>query len=697
MIRGSAVQWTFAVVAVLVGGAPGSVLAQPIDNARNESGLLGKQLRPAEDIAGALFDLVVSKNEGKIVSVTVLDDAERSVTVEVAYAGTAAGKRRLSAKAQLGDNDVGAIPDASVDLAVPTGKARLTLALRTDVAEGSTFESDKLYVQIGEPGAFQYDTAARFALPKRWSATIRPENVIVDATPVPVAAIPDGEPTPSGAAPIPVLIRPDIIRAIPTAAPPAYALPPAATRRLAMTAAPVALGHETAVRMALPLTVANLRPLGTVEQAVGLPKAVTDKNGRGPSNRPLPWFDNIRAPQGLSLTAAKLTTIDSTVYQDANAESGIFYYLPARYVVAWDPDNGHALRITYGTAVGDRQPVYLAARLSAGIDSAEVSLVRNLLQAQLRAAHIPFTDLRPLPLNVAPVVSFKGELGQFDVPADKVAVTAMSDIASEFDVSLVTDPVTTAVLQTTLTEGLGLPGSVAIVAAGPDGFARTIPATLRVPDVRSYSVINWKRGALIRNQTEFPLIVRNLHFLTIGADGVPTVYSYAFTDAVVPSRAQLRIRDSAVRGWLDRALKSWVEYAVREDDPAGRSKVQSDVIPPPLPSAQVSLSTLTLFAGNTLARLVVDVRSKYFHPRDHTPKVKTQQFQKDNDAAAVGPLFLGDRSADDVDRPGDPLFEYRLTAVRTDGTSVGPGPWTIGTRLEIFLGQAQVQALLASN
>jgi len=521
--------------------------------------------------------------------------------------------------------------------------------------------------------------------------------VIVDAVPVAVAAIPDSEPAHSGSTPIPVLIRPEVIRNIPAVALPMHAFPLESTKRSMVAAQPLALQQNPAFRVALPPPIAEARPLGSVDQAVGLPKAVTDKNGRGPSNRPLPWFDNIRAPQGLSLTAAKLTTIDPTVYQDANAESGIFYYLPARYVIAWDPDNGHALRITYGTAVGDRQPVYLAARLSAGIDSSEVTLVRNLLQAQLRAANIPFSDLRPLPLKEAPVVSFKGELGQFDVPADKVAVTAMSDIASEFDVSLVTDPVTTAVLQTTLTEGLGLPGSVAIVAAGPDGFARTIPATLRVPDVRSYPVIGWKRGTLIRNRTEFPLIVRNLHFLTIGPDGVPTVYSYAFTDAVIPSRAQLRIRDAAVRSWLDRALKSWVEYAVREDDSTGRSKIQNDVIPPPQVGAQLSFSTLTMFADNTLARLIVDVRSKYFHPRDHTPKIKTQQFQKDNEAATVGPVFLGDRSPDDIDRPGDPLFEYRLTAVRPDGSSVGPGSWVVGTRLEVFLGQAQVKALLASN
>jgi hypothetical protein len=695
MIRASAVRWTFALGVVLVGVAPGSTLAQPIEDAHNESGLLGHQLRPAEDIAGALFDLVVSKKEGKIVSVTVLDDAERSLTVEVAYAGVGKG-RQLSAKAQLGDNDIAAIPDAGVYLTEPTGKARLTLALRTEVPEGSTFESDKLFVLIREAGDFQYDTAARFALPKRWSATIRPENVIVDATPVPILPIPDSEPTSSSATPIPVLIQPDIIRAIPRAALPAYAMPLESTRRSA--AGPfVSLRHDIVSEVAIPPPVANLKPLGTIDQAVGLPKAVTDKNGRGPSNYPVPWFDKIRVAQGVSLTAAKLTTIDSTVYQDANAESGIFYYLPARFSVGWDPDNGHALRITYGTAVGDRQPVYLAARLSSGIDSGEVAMVRSLLQAQLRATDIHFTDLRPLPLKEAPVVSFKGELGQFDVPADKVAVTAMSDIASEFDVSLVTDPVTTAVLQTTLTEGLGLPGSVAIVAAGPDGFKRTIPATLRVPDVRSYPVIGWKRGTPIRNRTEFPLIVRNLHFLTIGPDGVPTVYSYAFTDVVVPSRARLRIRDDAVRGWLDRALKSWIEFAVREDDAAGRSKVQSDVIPPPQLSAQVSLSTLTLFAGNTLARLVVDVRSKYFHPRDHTLKIKTQQFQKDNEAATVGPVFLGDRSPDDVDRPGDPLFEYRLTAVRADGTTVGPGPWKIGSRLEIFFGQAQVQALMALN
>ena len=148
--------------------------------------------------------------------------------------------------------------------------------------------------------------------------------------------------------------------------------------------------------------------------------------------------------------------------------------------------------------------------------------------------------------------------------------------------------------------------------------------------------------------------------------------------------------------WLDGALKSWIEYAVRESDAAGLDAVRNEIgLAAAQATAQIALQTLTPFAGGGIARLVVDVRSKYFDPHDRALQVRTQQFSKDNDAASVGPLFLGDRSPDDVAHPGDPLFSWRLTVVRADGTVSGPGPWTDGARLEVFLGQAQVQPLLA--
>ncbi len=691
--------------------------AQPIDDARNVSGLLGRTLAPADDIAAQVTDLLLSRNKGKVRSVTVLDDAEGAVTLEIAFEGLEAAQCKLSVRAKdAASGDVGAIPEASARIEGPSGKVRLTLALRAGLPEGATAESARIRVEIRRGSGVKYETSRWFAMAKRWSAAIQPENVVVRATPVPVGSIPAT--APSATRP-PILIRPDALRTLQLhathVAPEAAAAPrigrlDAAPRvrvvpgAVAPASAPAAGPARTIrtvpmVTRVAPLSekMVRLKPLPQVGAAAGLPKAVTDKNGRGPSNRPLPWFDAIRAPQGLSLTAAKVTTIDSTVYQDANPASGIWYYLPARFVVSWDPDNGHAVRITYGTATGDEQPVYLSARLTAGIDSSEVELVRNLLRAQLQASGVPFTELRPLPFQDAPKASFKGELGQFDVPPEAVSVTSISDVAGEIELSLATDPVTTAVLQTTLTEGLGLPGNLSFVAAGPEPFTRTVPVTLRAPDVRSYRALAWKRGAPIRNRTPFPLLVRNLHFLTIGPDGTPTVYSYAFSGTVVPPRAQLRVEDAAVVPWLDGALKAWIEYAVKEAEPAGLSAVRDEIgIAAAQATSQATFETLTPFTAGGLARIVLDVRSSYFDPRDRDPKVRTVQFSKDGERASVGPLFLGDRSPDDLARPGDPLFSWRLSVVKADGTVAGPGPWTDGARLELFLGDAQLQQVLGA-
>ena len=689
--------------------------AQPIDDARNVSGLLGKTLAPADDIAAQVTDLLLSRNKGKVRSVTVLDDAEGAVTLEIAFEGLEAAPCKLSVRAKdAASGDVGAIPEVSARVQGPSGTVRVTLALRGGLPEGTTAESARIRIEVRRGSGVKYETSRWFAMAKRWSSAVLPENVVVRATPVPVGTIPAT--APSATRP-PILIRPDALRMLQLdatrVAPEAAAAPrigrldaptrvrivPGAAAEPAPAAGPRTIRTLPMVTKVAPLSekMVRLKPLPKVDAAAGLPKAVTDKNGRGPSNRPLPWFDGIRAPQGLSLTAAKVTTIDSTVYQDANPASGIWYYLPARFVVSWDPDNGHAVRITYGTPSGDKQPVYLSARLTAGIDSSEVELVRNLLRAQLQASGVPFTELRPLPFQDAPKASFKGELGQFDVPPEAVSVTSISDVAGEIELSLATDPVTTAVLQTTLTEGLGLPGNLAFVAAGPEAFTRTVPVTLRAPDVRSYRTLAWKRGAPLRNRTPFPLLVRNLHFLTIGPDGTPTVYSYAFSDAVVPPRAQLRVQDDAVVPWLDGALKAWIEYAVKEAEPAGLSAVRDEIgIAAAQATSQATFETLTPFTAGGLARIVLDVRSSYFDPRDRDPRVRTVQFSKDGERASVGPLFLGDRSPDDLARPGDPLFSWRVSVVKADGTVAGPGPWTDGSRLELFIGNAQLQPLLGT-
>jgi hypothetical protein len=174
-----------AVLVVL--GALGSAGAQPTPSAgRNDTGLLGVRLAPIDDAAGAVVDLIFSTRKGTIGSATVVDDTDRAIVVEAEFSGAPTGRRRLRAAVQdASGKDLPELEAAPVDVTAASGKARIAIALRAGLVEGFAVESSRLRLEIRKDNAVQYDTDRVFALPRRWTTAVRPENVVVNATPTP--------------------------------------------------------------------------------------------------------------------------------------------------------------------------------------------------------------------------------------------------------------------------------------------------------------------------------------------------------------------------------------------------------------------------------------------------------------------------------------------------------------------------------
>jgi hypothetical protein len=509
----------------------------------------------------------------------------------------------------------------------------------------------------------------------------------------PVAFIP----TPVEAAP---RAQPADSRMMVLSPPAARMATPVTTATTSPAVATMKMTDVSAVRMS---QISNLKVLQPVSDAQGLPPAVTDKGGKGPSSDVFPLFTSLRAAPDAQLSAGDLTTISSDLYRDSNPASGIFYYLPARYVLYWDADNGYGLRMLYGTSAqpGSSASVTISARLTAAIDAAEVQLLSNLLHAALKDN---FKELRPFPFSGSPAFSLKDDLRQFNVPAEKISIAAISDIAGDVDLSITTDTVTKENIETTLTQGLGLTGTATFTSAaasGAQGFSRTIPVQVRITDPRSFGTRRWRRDETARNNTPFPLKLKYLNFLTVGADGTPTVYSYDLQNTQIPPLAQVRIASSPVAGWLDgSALKMWISFGVQENYPDGvaMAKQQWTMGVDSLSTAALSFTSLTPFADpGGIARILIDVRSKYFDSQARSAEIKTAALTRDNDTAQVGPVFLINRSGDQISRPGDPLFAYRLSLVKSDGTVMGPGDWSDGDRLETFIGSVQLRPFLGGT
>jgi hypothetical protein len=95
-----------------------------------------------------------------------------------------------------------------------------------------------------------------------------------------------------------------------------------------------------------------------------------------------------------------------------------------------------------------------------------------------------------------------------------------------------------------------------------------------------------------------------------------------------------------------------------------------------------------------IARILIDVKSKYFEPQARAEAVRSTALTRDNESVTVGPLFLVNRSIDEIGREDDPLFSFRVSLVTPDGDVAGPGDWITGDRLEIFLGSRHVRQVL---
>jgi hypothetical protein len=695
--------------------------AQDLANPQNYSGLLGTDLTKDVSPALVLEDLLMSRRKGKITGAKVLDDSERSLTLDVAYEGANFDKPKVLV-AEVYGQDSQKQPMSSTDtkLTLPQGHAQITVNLQGNVPEGRTFQSRTVVVRIREDGGggMKYDTASAFVLAKRWSVSIAPENLVVAVTPVPVGAIPATDPTATAPPPRPVIFRPDIQESIrrsvilapvgpvpqpgrhetvrtvtPAPIEVARTVSPSTTER-ARTVSPA----TAAAVKATDLPIARIRRLPDLTIVQGLPQGVTDKGGKGPSNTVRSLFADLITAPGTQLTGAKISTISGDLYQDSNPDSGIFYYLPARYTLYWDTENGYQLRMLYGAAAGDDSgSVTISARLTSAIDANEVQLLRKLLAAALGTA---FKDLLPFPFNGAPAFSLKDDVRAFNIPAEKVSVAAISDIAGEVDVSITTDTVTKENIEATLTRGLGLSGTATFTSATASGtqpFSRSVPVRLRVTDPQSFGTRYWRRNVRLRNETFFPWTLKYVHFLTIGLRGTPTVYSYSMQNTELPPSAQAQIADSAIQAWLDHSLKAWVEFSVRDNyDPGIKlAKQQWTGGVDAFTTATLSISALTPFTQpGGIARVLIDVKSKYYDPQGASEQTRSATLTKNDETVTVGPLFLVNRTTDEVARPNDPLFSYRLSIVKDDGTVIGPSSWKPGERMTVFVGSSQIAEVL---
>lgn len=704
-----------------------------------DQNLVGTTLRPVEDADALIGDLIDRLTRGgsrdqrpTIDRVLVTEDGPRRIAVTVSYTGLP--NARLAGEIRGRDRRSPAqIQAGPVQLGAAAGQAALVFERPPDAAD---FESAYLRVIAIDPQQPSTPLLARlFALSKQWEAAGTASSTVVRIAPVPIGTTARLGPRPDYAAPPKIAVP---VRGVTTVVQPAGSGTggPAAVRDHRTAAATAGAGtvrdHRTtdasaaggglrvdppppgSPRPAQPQVIAMRREtaMRTAPATAMLPERAAvlqidrfhygirpedaQKGAQGPAAAPLELLEGLRT-EDIDLNPAQLLSMDSSIYADKNPASGIFYYYPRGYHLEWAPDSGPGMRILYGAAAGTAASgdVLMAARLESGLDASEVQLATELLDAyKRRNPATVFTALRPLPLEKDGLeVSFGAVLGQYSIPKERIAITGLSDVLGEIDVSWVTDPVTKENLQLALTQDVGVNGAVSFAAAG-GALEPQIPIAIQLADRDSYGRVRWNRTDGFRNLTPYPLRMRYLHALVIDPrNNLPILYSWSLGGTEVAPQALVQWDPAAVPAWIDtEAKRIWVDYAVVSScEPCDKQVL--DAITGGVTSVtadQITFHTITPLADVGGYELTAQVRSKYFDPKDRTLVQKSVVLGKDNQDFFLKPIYSGGAPS------GQPLFEYLIELAMPDGKIYRGANWIPSDSLRVLIGKSQLEQSLGT-
>ena len=678
-------------------------------NAQNFSGLEGKTLARADDIASGLISLIGSGGlEGKINSVTVTSDAERALKLKIEYTGF--GMAYLHALVLSSTKAVqNEVSEAGLDLTGKTSPADLELDLRDNVAEGFRLESAFLQIRISKNKTAAGGLLFLFAMDKTWQKEIRNENLMLQARLDPVgetAQLREGNKVIIKPVEKSVLVHQMNIPATTvtrTTATQTNERPSTAAARMQQ----MPLGTVRATVAQKPAdqapggTAGDNKPvamnLGTVDMklvrsGLALSKSERDSGALGPDNNTIPLFEDLTITKDFEFPD-EITNISMDIYPDKNPRTGIYYYLPAAYHLRWTADEGYAFHILYGTASPESSgAVRMSATLSPDISKKEIDLIKRLLMSYVsRNSGMKFNKLRLIPIRENPAVSFPGDLNNlYEITADKVTVNITSSLREPFQVSWVTDNTTKDEMQVSLLEKTGILGIVSLKPQSDNIPDIKLPVAITLADSRTLGRIalenkKW-RTTPWKNETPYPLKLKYIHMLVVKDEinkAIPIIYSWKINDVVVPSTASVQFDASNVPSWVDdpdMAQRIWIEYSVADCDECDKAIINTITGGTyGTNTRKVTFETFQLFDSLDAQFIQIRVRSLQGDPKgEKVVEFNPVRIYHDNEIAESGQLY--------VPLETELSFDYFITVVMKNGNSYKSQDWIRSNEQEIYLG-----------
>jgi hypothetical protein len=426
-----------------------------------------------------------------------------------------------------------------------------------------------------------------------------------------------------------------------------------------------------------------------------------DKTPRGPTEAIVPLLgDAVVSVSGMR--PEDIIPLHYNIYQDANPDSGVFYYLPRAYHLKWDTDRGHGLDINLGAQGGSagNDTVSINAILDSGIGLEDAIIAKTLAEAYIKrnSTGILLTQLRPLTVNAVPTTSLKADLQVNSIEANNISVNPGTDIFSDMSVAWTSDAVTKANIYQLLRNDNGISSQLTFqVGEAESGAVVTIPTSIALANSKTFGQIPFDRDKGWKNEIPYPVKLKYVHALIL-EDRLPVVYSWDLGDTILQPKDSVQWNAGNVPAWVDqKALRLWTEYYVDNTcDPCSQlvlEDIEQGVI---IRTHQILIDPM-----NTLDRLGayeigVQIRSRYINPSpSQSPEyLPWARLRENGEEVNVGMLHLGDRSLGE-EVPGDPLMAYRVVVIM-DGTGErheGQN-WIPLNDTRLILGTSQVEASL---
>lgn len=687
----------------------------------------------AEDaVTGLITDIFSSNSDkltGNIRNVKVIATSERELQVEVKYKGFQGG---VITGVVQGVQGVWLRNIKQSRQAVPVADAQavqvmvLTFSLRDNVQEDFQARSGKLEISLKKQGRPAKQHITSFSLDKLWLMKLAPENVAIEVTPQPLGTANNwiNSLTSSGGNPRPATptLRPTHLANF-TLQPVLRAeLQPLATDRLN------AVSRLNNARISTPNNTRTLQKSTTISLAnksviEKLPQVYTkvdisSYNFARKSTPPTPQsteptnevgsnyldlFQGVEVDglESIDVGPADILGVYGRIYPDKNANSGVYYYIPESYRLAYDEDLGGAkglgFRISYDRIGDDSSDdaVRMAVSLDSALSFQEIDIAKQVVSRLARRNSLKFTQLKAYPLAAPPQFDFSGGLaGRVD--SDDVAVVALSNTLEGIDVSWSTDGITAQNLRRDLRNGIPISGTAAFAAPNTDAPTEVVPMRVELSNPAVFDPLHFSRTDDIRNTSPLPVILKNLHVL-VGKSDRMQMYSWDLNNTVVPPEAKIdlnlahfptAIDNAATRIWfqytLDRSCESCIDAVLDE-------LLSGDVWPD---TGALTLRALTPLEDTSAAEIWIETRSRFFDPNDRTLRDGERLYlTEDRGEYSIQPIFLTGQSSSSNGEEW-PLFEYRLSVIMADGSVHEGEHWIASENDTVVIGSHQVQQSL---